>query len=291
MAPGDLLTPSSELLNLGCGRRFHPNWTNVDMVSDHPSVIAYNLQRGIPFADQTFRVVYHSHMLEHLPHDQTQSFLRECLRVLRPGGVIRVAVPDLEEIARLYLQKLELALAGDTRATQEYEWVILEFYDQTVRERPSGAMGDYVRRPDLAIQDFLVERSFDARRFLERAASQERSGQSPAQPLGFGGRLLHYLGLVVRNPRILRERVLRIVLGGEYELLQIGRFRRSGEIHQWMYDRYSLGQLLKASGFTAPSRMGATESLIPGWSTYNLDTEPDGRLYKGDSLFMEAVRP
>ena len=40
-----------ELLNLGCGTRFHPSWTNVDFVSTGNNVIAHNLLNGIPFED------------------------------------------------------------------------------------------------------------------------------------------------------------------------------------------------------------------------------------------------
>ena len=42
---------SSQLLNLGCGRRFHPDWINIDLVSAGPGVIAHDLSRGIPLND------------------------------------------------------------------------------------------------------------------------------------------------------------------------------------------------------------------------------------------------
>ena len=58
-----------------------------------------------------------------------------------------------------------------------------------------------------------------------------------------------------------------------------------------MYDRYSLARLLRDSGFRDPVRREANESLIPGWTKFNLDTEPDGTVYKPDSMYMEAVKP
>lgn len=73
--------------------------------------------------------------------------------------------------------------------------------------------------------------------------------------------------------------------------LQIGRFRLQGEVHQWMYDRYSLARLLRKTGFHNPQPVGPTESQLQGWADYNLDTEPDGTIYKPDLLYMEAIKP
>jgi predicted SAM-dependent methyltransferase len=52
----------TKLLNLGCGKRFHKDWVNLDFVSNNPSVSAHNLLNGIPFENDAFDVVYHSHV-------------------------------------------------------------------------------------------------------------------------------------------------------------------------------------------------------------------------------------
>ena len=57
-----------------------------------------------------------------------------------------------------------------------------------------------------------------------------------------------------------------------------------------MYDRYSLARSLTEAGFGRARPVGPTESRIPGWADYRLDTEPDGTVYKPDSLFMEASK-
>jgi predicted SAM-dependent methyltransferase len=54
------------LLNLGCGSRWHPDWTNLDRVAAGPGVLAHDLRLGIPFPDGHFDAVYHAHLLEHL---------------------------------------------------------------------------------------------------------------------------------------------------------------------------------------------------------------------------------
>src|SRR5207302_1827164 len=100
----------------------------------------HDVTSSLPFDDCHFDAVYHAHLLEHLPRERVPSFLGECFRVLKPGGVLRVVVPDLEQIARLYLESLEAAWDGDRDASQRYRWAMLEMYDQMVRERPGGAM-------------------------------------------------------------------------------------------------------------------------------------------------------
>ena len=81
------------------------------------------------------------------------------------------------------------------------------------------------------------------------------------------------------------------MLGKEYALLQLGRFRRTGELHQWMYDRVSLRSLLREAGFVDFRCVTSTQSAIPNWIDYHLDTTPDGAVCKPDSLFVEAGKP
>ena len=49
-------------------------------------------------------VVYHSHMLEHLTNNEGIEFLRECNRVLQPGAIMRLLVPDLESFSKKYVE-------------------------------------------------------------------------------------------------------------------------------------------------------------------------------------------
>lgn len=89
-------------LNVGCGGKFHKDWVNVDMTSNSKDVIVANLLKGIPFPDNSFDVVYHSQVLEHFPKEKARDFIKECFRVLKPDGIIRVVVPDLENIVNEY---------------------------------------------------------------------------------------------------------------------------------------------------------------------------------------------
>ncbi len=66
--------------------------------------IFHNLKYGIPLRDSSVDFIYASHMLHHLYRDDALKLLREAIRVLKPGGTMRIAVPDLELIVRLYLE-------------------------------------------------------------------------------------------------------------------------------------------------------------------------------------------
>ncbi|MGI0482343.1 CmcI family methyltransferase [Geminocystis sp. CENA526] len=244
-----------KLLNLGCGSHFNPNWTNVDFTSTGEGVIAHNLRQGIPFPDRTFEVVYHSHILEHFPKSEAESFLKECYRVLESQGIIRVVIPDLEKIARLYLQSLNNALQGSEEANNNYDWIMLEMYDQVVRNESGGEMKKYLAQNPLPNEQFIIERLGVEG---EQMINQLRGKNFPNSAL---------------NPT------------------QIGYFRESGEIHQWMYDRFSLSRLLAKVGFVDIKICQANESCIPNFNSYYLDVLPDGRVRKSDSLFMEGMKP
>jgi SAM-dependent methyltransferase len=87
-------------LHLGAGARRLEGWINVDV---HPAPLSLNLTRGLPFADSSVRVIFASHLFEHLYYpNQALRFLAECRRVLRPGGRLRLVVPDIERYIRAY---------------------------------------------------------------------------------------------------------------------------------------------------------------------------------------------
>jgi SAM-dependent methyltransferase len=58
--------------------------------------------KGLPLQDTSVDALYSSHMLEHLDRSEADKFLREAFRLLRPGGIIRLAVPDIKKLVELY---------------------------------------------------------------------------------------------------------------------------------------------------------------------------------------------
>ena len=284
------LTDLLSMLNLGCGQRFHPDWINVNFTSNDQAVIAHNLAEGIPFPDSSFDVVYHSHLLEHFPKAKAQNFLNECRRVLRSQGILRIAVPDLEQIVRNYLLVLEESLLNSQEASANHQWLLLELFDQMIREQSGGDMAIYLRQPQIPNKEFIIDRlGTEARNLI-------LSGRQSPQPMRYRDpwfkKTLRLLSRWLRSSDYRREVLLKLILSPtDYQALKIGRFRQGGEIHQWMYDRFSLKCLLNECGFVDVIQRTANDSYVPDWVTFNLDTEPDGSIYKPDSLFMEATKP
>ena len=66
-------------------------------------IIWVDAKKGLPVASESLEVIYSSHMLEHLDCDEAAEFLRGVYNAFRPGGILRVAVPDLRRIIEEYL--------------------------------------------------------------------------------------------------------------------------------------------------------------------------------------------
>jgi predicted SAM-dependent methyltransferase len=139
--------PPGLLVHVGCGPVTPDGWVNLDgswnllaaripgmrrvlravgvisaEAAEQPWVgdIRYcDVSRGLPFRDGEAAVVYASHVLEHLTRRQAHNLVRESFRVLKPGGVVRIVVPDLERLAHLYLQERANG-AGDGRAANDF---------------------------------------------------------------------------------------------------------------------------------------------------------------------------
>ena len=79
-------------INLGCGTNRIPGWSNHDA--------EVNITRRLPWADDSADCVFVEHVVEHVTYPQALEFFREARRVLRTGGVLRVAVPSVERVWR-----------------------------------------------------------------------------------------------------------------------------------------------------------------------------------------------
>ncbi len=272
------------LLNIGCGAHYHPAWTNIDVAPATREVLPWDVKKGLPFKDDSFDVVYHSHVLEHLSPQDATLFLKETARILKPAGVTRVVVPDLEQIVRLYLEKLEAARNDGRRASHEYEWMVLELIDQMTRSSPGGYMARCLRNADGELRYFI------ASRIGKEAANvwmNDEGGRSFFSKLG-SLRAMTVLKLA-RNR--LAAIAVEVIAGNDsLRAFREGLFRRSGEVHRWMYDRFSLALALHDAGYTDISQFRADTSRIPGFERYGLDAA-NGAGRKPDSLFMEAVKP
>jgi predicted SAM-dependent methyltransferase len=267
------------MLNLGCGKTFHKDWVNVDFKSSSPEVISCDLTEGIPFSAETFDVVYHSHVLEHFTSSQADFFIKECFRVLKRGGILRIAVPDLEMIVRNYLQFLEQGMLDQQGAKEKYEWTMLELFDQMTRDMPGGRYKDY-----------LLSAGEDQKKFSESRLGKELEAIQKIEHVTLLERLSRKsIRELFQIARITFIKSLLFLIGDKRmrSAFDIGLFRLSGEIHQCMYDQYSLSKLLKENNFEEIKKVNAFQSDIAGFASYNLDVSGE-MVRKPDSLFIEG---
>jgi predicted SAM-dependent methyltransferase len=91
-------------LHLGCGRRdFGPDWTHIDG-GDFEHLEHHDIT-NLPYNDESVDVIYASHVLEYFDREEAVDVLREWRRVLKKGATLRIAVPDFEVMARLYIKR------------------------------------------------------------------------------------------------------------------------------------------------------------------------------------------
>jgi SAM-dependent methyltransferase len=276
--------PPARLLNIGCGRHYDLRWENLDLASNDPNVMIHDVTRGIPFAADEFDAVYHSHILEHLKPELGEQLIAECYRVMKPNGILRIVVPDLERIAELYLQTHARAWQDESGAQTDYEWMKLELLDQLVRDHSGGRMGRYMANQEIKNSEFVrwrVGTEYEICRGLDRTGPRvlKRGWRSQVSQL-------------TRSVREVAARlIVRCLLGRNGEsALNEGLFRSRGEIHRWMYDRHSLRRLCAEQGFVDFRICGATESGIHRFAEFQLDTMGD-LVRKPDSLFIECRKP
>lgn len=90
------------LLNLGCGRSTHASFINVDALADWHIHYCRPVENLRPFANNSVDLVYVSHCLEHFSHHKVNAVLAEWFRVLKPGGILRIGVPDFDQLIKIY---------------------------------------------------------------------------------------------------------------------------------------------------------------------------------------------
>ena len=97
-----------EYLDIGCGPQMHAHCINLDFSWRAGIDLCWDVTTGLPLPTASLRGVFSEHCLEHLPFAAVPGVLRECCRVLRPGGAFRLIVPDGE----LYLKGYAAIGAG-----------------------------------------------------------------------------------------------------------------------------------------------------------------------------------
>lgn len=156
-----------KILNLGCGSKAsaRPEVTNIDWSiylrmkrnrllrtivpllvqgerldrfnSLPDNIMVHNLAKGLPFDSNSVDVVYHSHLLEHLDKDIAKILLLEVRRVLKPSGIQRIVVPDLEKACLEYISHISISESNNDEAGKHDSYVAA-IIEQSVRREAFG---------------------------------------------------------------------------------------------------------------------------------------------------------
>lgn len=135
--------PGERYLHLGCGERIIPGFLNTDVFSNRKAQRGVDLRYPLPFTDQAFSGIYAHHVVEHVSYADARRLFVEARRVLVPGGVFRIVVPDLAKFIQCYTAD-HAAVVGSAALLPEWhrspEWVTaLEVMDHLFR-------GDYFNK-------------------------------------------------------------------------------------------------------------------------------------------------
>jgi len=134
-----LRTHGERKLQLGAGEHPRDNWLNTDLHGYRrgDELVYLDVRKPFPLPDASFDFVYSEHMLEHLTYAEGQRCLRECFRVLRPGGRVRIATPSLERLVRLY--------DGDASARRYVRWAVETHEPEMNAPLPGVVLNNFFR--------------------------------------------------------------------------------------------------------------------------------------------------
>jgi len=115
-------------VHLGCGKRYIPGFIHVDLDA-FPHIDYRSGIEALPmFADDSADLIYCSHAFEYFDREQVPEVLAEWRRVLKPGGLLRVAVPDFEALASVF------------RKTGELNQILGPLFGRVVVNSPAGEL-------------------------------------------------------------------------------------------------------------------------------------------------------
>ena len=266
----------SKFLNLACGDFYvkDNHWVNLDWYPHSEYVQKANLIERLKFPDETFEVVYTSHFVEHIPKEKLDFILSECYRVLKPNGILRIVVPDFENIVREYLRNLE------SYEFEKAEFNTIELLDQCVRSKSGGTLSTWRGRAEI---------NEDFRNYIS-----SRTGYIYKQHLSEGKNTGRHR---IRIPKVTRTKLqwvyckLLTKLMPEWFVQNHVNFTNTGELHKWVYDEKVLSKHLFGVKFIQVIRVSASESRIVNFPHVPLDLDENGNIRKGDeSMYLEAVK-
>ena len=129
-------TPEPKL-HVGCGGNILPGWLNTDrFLLNRRGVVYLDARERLPFASGTLHLIFNEHFISCLTLDEAMRFLKECYRVLQPGGILRTATP-------VWSFLVELSRNQDTPYRDYVQWATKEFL-HTDRAAPCLVINNFL---------------------------------------------------------------------------------------------------------------------------------------------------
>lgn len=92
-------------LHLGSGMDIREGWINIDGYCVDEKIVNHDLRRGLPaYKENSIEFIFSQHFIEHIKKPEALTLFTDCYKKLKPGGVMRIVVPDLDECIRRYLE-------------------------------------------------------------------------------------------------------------------------------------------------------------------------------------------
>lgn len=134
-----LATNNIKKLQIGAGPNTLEGWLSTDIAPARAGVIYLDATKVFPFADSSFDYVYSEHMIEHVSRQEGLFMLKECRRVLKPGGLLRITTPDLAVLLKLYVAE------QDPPSEKYIKWITDRYLGETGVYRASYVINNAFR--------------------------------------------------------------------------------------------------------------------------------------------------
>lgn len=126
-----------KMLHLGCGLNMLKDWLNTDGLPSSKEAVWLDATGTYPFPEASFDFVFSEHMIEHVAYADAQRMLKECFRVLKSGGRLRISTPDLAFLIGLY---------GDGKSELQRDYI----------DWSAKTLGDPAHREDVFVINMFV---------------------------------------------------------------------------------------------------------------------------------------
>ena len=126
-------------LQVGAGGHYLDGWLNTDLDPRGPRFVFMDAASRFPIPDASFDYIFHEHVIEHLSHADGRRMLDECRRILKPGGRIRIATPNLTTLVNLFTPN------HSTMQLRYMQWVTRSFLPNAPSVHPCFVINNAFR--------------------------------------------------------------------------------------------------------------------------------------------------